>query len=307
MRKFKVAIAMTLCLFCRLNIFAQGWTLSGTTTSTTNQVVINSSNPANMLNISNGGYASMLLGNNDNGGFVLTKESSDSSFNIWRGPYQNASLRFSIRSSGNVYIANKLGLGTLPAAPLHVNAGGYAAMLMGNNDATGFVLTKEVSDNSFNIWSGPFGTGSQNRLKIDQQGNFAITGNVGIFTGDTKGYQLAVNGNAIFNKVVVKPYPNWPDYVFDSAYQLRPLAKVDQYIKANHHLPEIPSADSVEKAGMDVGANQAALLKKIEELTLYVIEQNKLIQQQTVEIQDQAARLDEQVKRINLLEQQKNK
>jgi len=105
------------------------------------------------------------------------------------------------------------------------------------------------------------------------------------------GYQLAVNGNAIFNKVVVKPYPNWSDYVFDSAYVLRPLDKVEQYIKDNHHLPEIPSADSVARAGIDVGANQAALLKKIEELTLYTIEQDKVLRETRKQLEKERAQI----------------
>lgn len=102
-------------------------------------------------------------------------------------------------------------------------------------------------------------------------------GNVGIGTADTKNYKFAVNGNAIFNKVVVKAYP-WADYVFQSNYRLRPLREVEQFINQNHHLPEVPTAAEVEKNGVDVGDNQATLLKKIEELTLYVIEQNKKIE-----------------------------
>ena len=104
------------------------------------------------------------------------------------------------------------------------------------------------------------------------------SGNVGIGTNDTKGYKLGVNGNAIFNKVVVKQWPNWSDYVFEANYPLRPLKEVEQYIRQNGHLPEIPSAAQVEKNGLDVGDNQAALLKKIEELTLYIIDQNKRLE-----------------------------
>lgn len=111
--------------------------------------------------------------------------------------------------------------------------------------------------------------------------NMRITGagNVGIGTGDTKGYKLAVNGNAVFTKVVVKAYSNWPDYVFHANYRLRPLSEVAQYINQYHHLPEVVAAEDVEKNGLDVSDNQAALLKKIEELTLYVIEQDKQIKQ----------------------------
>jgi hypothetical protein len=104
------------------------------------------------------------------------------------------------------------------------------------------------------------------------------TGYVGIGTNDTKGYRFAVNGDAIFNKVKVKAYP-WSDYVFHASYRLRPLSEVEQYIKQYHHLPEVPTAEEVEKNGLDVGDNQATLLKKVEELTLYLIDQSKKLQQ----------------------------
>lgn len=108
----------------------------------------------------------------------------------------------------------------------------------------------------------------------------AITPNgyVGIGTNDTKGYRFAVNGDAIFTKVKVKPYP-WADYVFNNDYKLRSLFEVEQYIKQHHHLPEVPSAKEVEKNGLDVGDNQALLLKKIEELTLYAIQQQREIKE----------------------------
>jgi hypothetical protein len=56
-----------------------------------------------------------------------------------------------------------------------------------------------------------------------------------------------------------------------------PLDSLDRYIADNHHLPDVPSADSVTRSGVDLGDNQAQLLKKIEELTLYIIDQNKTI------------------------------
>jgi hypothetical protein len=108
-------------------------------------------------------------------------------------------------------------------------------------------------------------------------------GNVGVGTNDTKGYKFGVNGNAIFNKVVVKAYP-WADYVFNADYRLRPLSEVEQYIKQHHHLPEVVSAEEVEKNGLDVGDNQATLLKKIEELTLYMIDYSKKQQKLEAEV-----------------------
>lgn len=133
--------------------------------------------------------------------------------------------------------------------------------------------------------------GATTGLRIDKNGN------VGIGAYDTKGYRLAVNGDAIFTKVKVKPAGNWPDYVFHANYTLRPLSEVEQYIQQHHHLPEVPSAEEIAKNGLDIGDNQATLLKKIEELTLYVIEQNK-----NQQIQNQ--KLLELDRRVNVLQQE---
>jgi hypothetical protein len=125
-------------------------------------------------------------------------------------------------------------------------------------------------------------------------------GNIGIGTTDTKGYKLAVNGDAIFTKVKVKQYGSWADYVFEPTYKLPSLQQVEQFIQQHKHLPEVPSAKEVEEKGLDVGENQAVLLKKIEELTLYIIEQNKKIEKLEAQTQSQEG-LSE---KLELLEQE---
>jgi hypothetical protein len=97
-------------------------------------------------------------------------------------------------------------------------------------------------------------------------------GGVGIGTEDPKGYKLAVNGDAIFTRVKVKPFSGWPDYVFNKEYKLPSLQEVEEYVKANKHLPHIPSAADVEKEGLDLGEMNKKLLQKVEELTLYLID-----------------------------------
>lgn len=106
---------------------------------------------------------------------------------------------------------------------------------------------------------------------------FFTNGNVGIGSTMATGYKLAVNGSAIFTKAVVKLYGNWPDYVFEPAYKLPSLKEVETYIIKNQHLQGLPVAATVEKEGIDLGDNQALLLKKVEELTLYIIELNKKV------------------------------
>jgi hypothetical protein len=98
-------------------------------------------------------------------------------------------------------------------------------------------------------------------------------GSIGIGTAHPQS-KLAVNGTITSMRVKVTQ-TGWADYVFDSSYQLAPLHQVEKYIQVNKHLPDVPSAAEVKKEGLDLGDNQAVLLKKIEELTLYIIEQNK--------------------------------
>lgn len=109
-------------------------------------------------------------------------------------------------------------------------------------------------------------------------------GNVGIGTINTKGYKLAVAGNMIAESVKVQLQSAWPDYVFANDYKLPSLEETEKHIKEKGHLKGIPSAAEVKNNGIDLGEMNSKLLKKIEELTLQVIELNKTVKQQQVQI-----------------------
>jgi len=114
-----------------------------------------------------------------------------------------------------------------------------------------------------------FGTNGGERMRIDS------TGNVGIGTTSPT-YPLTVNGTVRAKEVIVDT--GWSDYVFDDSYQLKALSEVEAYVKAEKHLPGIPTTQEVKTEGISVGDMQARLLAKIEELTLHVIQQEKRLQ-----------------------------
>ncbi|GAL83020.1 hypothetical protein MYP_246 [Sporocytophaga myxococcoides] len=95
------------------------------------------------------------------------------------------------------------------------------------------------------------------------------------------GYRLYVEDGILTEKLKVglKTTSDWSDYVFASDYKLLSLSEVERFIKANKHLPDVPSAEEVVRTGIDVAQMDAKLLQKIEELTLYVIEQQKQIEE----------------------------
>lgn len=90
-------------------------------------------------------------------------------------------------------------------------------------------------------------------------------------------YQFQVKGKIRSEEIKVET-ANWPDYVFAKDYKLPSLKETEQHIKEQGHLPGIPSAAEVNEHGINLGDMNAKLLKKIEELTLLLIQQNKRIE-----------------------------
>jgi hypothetical protein len=138
----------------------------------------------------------------------------------------------------------------------------------------------EYSANGLNFWK----VASEN----NSGANFCLyltnDGNVGIGTDVTHGYKLAVKGKILAEELKVKLSQNWPDYVFNKNYHLLPLKEVDQFIQTNNHLPDMPSAKEVQDNGVNVGEMNARLVKKVEELTLYLIAMQKEMEQLKVKI-----------------------
>ena len=110
-----------------------------------------------------------------------------------------------------------------------------------------------------------------------------VKGKVGIgtkFTGNTNNYLLAVNGRIGAKDIQIEGISDaWtPDYVFEETYNLPTLKEVESYIKTNKHLSEVPSASEMVKDGYSMKEMDKILLQKLEELTLYIIQQQKEIE-----------------------------
>jgi hypothetical protein len=142
-------------------------------------------------------------------------------------------------------------------------------------------------------------------------GDLRVQGNttIGPVTSTPAGYSLYVANGILTEKVkvAIKTSANWADYVFDKKYQLMPLSKVENYIQQNRHLPGIPSAAEVVKEGIDLAEMNAKLLAKVEELTLYIMIQDKRSNAQELLISTVNKKLNTLQQQVKQLKKNKSK
>jgi len=238
-------------------------------------------NPSEMLqvggNITASGTissASISTGGVTSGGPILTTAGIFGTYSANPLLFQsNSSTKMTILSSGNV------GIGTTnPGQMLEVN---------GNILTSGSIATTSGIVNA---------SSTTNSLQLQTNGTTKMTitsgGNVGIGTTTPGTFKLAVNG-AIAAKdlqILNTTGPTWPDYVFSKEYKLPSLQNVEKYIKQNKHLEGVPSAEEIKENGYSAATLDQALLKKVEELTLYVIEQQKQIEALQKEVSEKGKR-----------------
>jgi hypothetical protein len=114
-------------------------------------------------------------------------------------------------------------------------------------------------------------------------------GNVGI-GASRPAYKLEVAGT-IHAKAVVVDLNGYADFVFEKGYQLPKLSQVEDFIKTNGHLPDVPSAKEAKENGINLVDMQVKLLQKVEELTLYALDQQKILEEQQKQIEQLEKRL----------------
>ncbi|ACU61723.1 hypothetical protein [Chitinophaga pinensis] len=147
---------------------------------------------------------------------------------------------------------------------------------------------KSAVDNTVNTYGSTIG----NTAYFNGVGTNYFGGNLGIGTRNTGTNKLAVEGTIAARKIKVTQASTWPDFVFDSTYQLPSLQQVETYIQQHKHLPEVPSASEVAKEGFELAEMNKILLQKIEEMTLHLIEQNKRNLELEEKVKLMAERLD---------------
>ncbi len=207
-----------------------------------------------------------------------------------------------INSNGNVGIGT-----TAPSEKLEVN--GYLKLgdaqnyMYGGQDASGTFIEQvgnTAAKSAMRIQSSKTGDASNYAyISISPYAGIAFNhigngnSNVGIGTGPSATEKLAVNGKIRAKEIKVESNPaTWPDYVFEEGYPSLSLAELEKFIKLNKHLPEMPSAKQVGENGIELGEMNKLLLKKVEEITLLLIEKEKGM----LELTKRLERLEEKAK-----------
>lgn len=195
---------------------------------------------------------------------------------------------------GQTYLTNQVGVGTDPttATMLSIKSGTVPSiginvdyMYTGNY---GYAIRTNVSNPTTKA-IGVYNT---------QTGADAFVvyadGRVQVSSGGQKIWQLE-NSGLMRGRRIKLDTDTWADYVFESDYSLRSLSDLEQFIKVEKHLPNVPSQKEVLEDGIDLGQMNIVLLEKVEELTLYLIDQNK-------QLEEQKAKVNELEKKVSALE-----
>lgn len=171
-----------------------------------------------------------------------------------------------------------------------------------------------LPNNEYIGWKNPANTVEDVAIRTNPQNDLTIyalgpdriylqslTGNVGIGTNNPKA-RLTVNGDILATKLKITQSV-WPDYVFSKEYVLPTLQELENYISQHKHLPGVPSAGDVETNDLDVGEMNKVLMEKVEELTLYLLQEHKRSNDAIEKNKELEAKIAALTKRLEILEQ----
>jgi hypothetical protein len=234
-------------------------------------VGIGTSSPGGKLDINQAGGQLRLSGGTVAGG-VFTNSADQLYVADWNTGTKGLVINM---TNGNV------GIGGSPVYKTVISNNGAAGLEI---DPTGQQFSGGVGIQTYNRT-----TSTYTPFQIYSSKLVLAGGNVGIGTSNPD-YPLTVNGSIHAKEVRVDLSVPGPDYVFDKNYKLTPLEEIKSYIDQNKHLPDVPSASEMEKNGVQMGEMNMILLKKIEELTLHMIEMKQENEEMKKEIQELKAK-----------------
>ncbi|OJJ19845.1 hypothetical protein BKI52_15295 [marine bacterium AO1-C] len=241
----------------------------------------------------NTGSYNVFLGNNagsnETGSNRLYIDNSNTSSPLIYGEFDNNLLQV----NGSLNVTSDLGVtgnftsfsflsATNPVGITQNQVGGASTMELttqdgSDNQATRLLLRGDTDAADMEFYHGARGSETLSMKIEGTNGVVAIgTTNYDASSADPT-YKLYVASGIRTEAVQIDAETNWPDYVFANDYKLNPLNEVEAFIQKNSHLPNVPSAKEVNEKGINVVEMDATLLRKIEELTLYTIQQNKQI------------------------------
>lgn len=251
-----------------------------------------------------GNTGKFIIGNQAAGGPIITALQNGSVGIGITSPAYKLDVSGDTRISGSLLLGNwQLNNNSWPGT------GGFT--FVGNNDVI-FGISSTVGQASLQIdgafiqaeagKTNTYAGASQfnNTVNFPGSGIWNTSGNLGIGT-TIPDQKLTVKGKIHAEEVIVDLNVPVADYVFKPTYKLMPLPEVEQFVKTNSHLPEIPSAKEITKNGLSMGEMQNKFLQKLEELTLYAIEQNKKIVEQETDRKTLEAKLAKQENQYNVL------
>ena len=227
----------------------------------------------------NGGNENTFLGSNAG---LINISGTNNTFVGFKAGLSN------ISGTNNTYLGNNTGFRDT-AGSGNVCIGSNSGFIApGNPSGAAPVISNQLYvDNSKTATPLIWGDFAADQLKLNGKVGVGavVTFPTTVGTASVANYKLFVTGGILTEELRIGLLPTWADYVFNKDYKLKSLNEVENFIKENGHLPNVPSAKEVAANGIEVGNMAKIQQEKIEELTLYVIEQNKVNEAQGKEIE----------------------
>ncbi len=190
--------------------------------------------------------------------------------------YSN-NISFNVKSDGRTEIYTYMP----KALSIWSQNSGYESFSFNSNGS--LEIKTSVANNTDNVLVIKDGSNVKN-FQVSKNGK-TIIGNLTQTTGNHTNALLTVNGKAVAQEVIVTQQ-NWADFVFANDYKLMPISELENYYRSEKHLPNIPSTEQIKQNGNNVAETDALLLQKIEELTLYLVEQQKQIESLKIQLKN---------------------